>query len=61
MGFEATIKEADEAEIALISDDILHRLDKDIIPNATEPVAIVFYNTMKGDYCKYIAEYLTDH
>ncbi|KAF9342990.1 14-3-3 protein [Mortierella sp. AD094] len=58
---EATNKEFDYADIVQLSYDILDRLDKDILPNATEPVSIVFYNTMKGDYCRHIAKYLTDH
>ncbi|KAK3831972.1 MAG: hypothetical protein J3R72DRAFT_515416 [Linnemannia gamsii] len=48
------------AEIAQITKDFIQPLNK-IRTLATEPVATISYRWMKGNYCHYIAEYLTDH
>ncbi|KAG0208576.1 hypothetical protein BGX28_000500 [Mortierella sp. GBA30] len=58
---EAASNKSYDADIELISSDIPDRLDKDVLSSVTEPTAVVFYSTMKGDYCRHIAEYLTDH
>ncbi|KAG0285372.1 hypothetical protein BGZ96_010368 [Linnemannia gamsii] len=55
-----TIKKSDDAVTAQFSTNIIERLET-ILRNATGPVSIVFYNTMKGDYYHHMAEYLTDH
>jgi len=34
-------------------------LDKQLVPKATGGDAKVFFLKMKGDYCRYIAEYAT--
>ncbi|KAF9958992.1 hypothetical protein BGZ70_009001 [Mortierella alpina] len=59
-GTKKTIKKFDNILIAQLSVDILDRLET-ILRSATEPVSIVFYNTIKGEYYYYVAEYLTDH
>ncbi|KAF9289640.1 hypothetical protein BGZ68_008951 [Mortierella alpina] len=59
-GRTKTIKKSDDAVIDQLLADILHFLEN-ILRNATEPVSVVFYNTMKGRYYHYMAEYLTDH
>ncbi|OAQ24037.1 hypothetical protein K457DRAFT_903465 [Linnemannia elongata AG-77] len=59
-GRTKTIKKSDDAVIAQLSTDVIDRLDT-ILSNATDPVSIVFYNTMKGDYYSHMVEYLTDH
>ncbi|KAG0375294.1 hypothetical protein BGX24_009303 [Mortierella sp. AD032] len=55
-----TDKETDDAEIAQITEDFIQPLNK-IRILATEPVVIISYKWMKGNYCRYIAEYLTNH
>ncbi|KAG9063594.1 hypothetical protein KI688_004479 [Linnemannia hyalina] len=55
-----TIKKSDDVVIAQLSTDIMDRLET-IIRNATDPISIIFYNTMKGEYYHHMAEYLTDH
>jgi len=46
-----------EGELTNICNDILAILDKQLIPKSTEGDAKVFFLKMKGDYCRYIAEY----
>ncbi|KAH7823868.1 putative 14-3-3 family protein epsilon [Monocercomonoides exilis] len=41
-------------------DDILELLDNNLIPHATTPDAKVFYYKMKGDYFRYLTEFLVD-
>ncbi|KAK3831970.1 MAG: hypothetical protein J3R72DRAFT_454278 [Linnemannia gamsii] len=55
-----TDKEADDAEIAQITEDLIQPLNK-IRIFANEPLAKISYKWMKGNYCHYIAEYLTNH
>lgn len=58
-GSTKSIKKSDEDMIAQLSTDIIKPLET-ILHNATNPVSIVFYNTMKGAYYHFMAEYLTD-
>jgi len=48
-----------EQELTTFCNDILSILDKTLIPKATAADAKVFFLKMKGDYCRYIAEYAT--
>lgn len=48
-----------EKELKDICEDILNVLDKHLIPAATAGESKVFYNKMKGDYYRYLAEFLT--
>jgi len=45
-----------EKELKSICDDILDVLDKNLITSSTLPESKVFYNKMKGDYHRYLAE-----
>lgn len=49
-----------ENELADICHDILKVLDELLIPNATTGECKVFYYKMKGDYHRYLAEFLQD-
>ncbi|KAI4381379.1 hypothetical protein MLD38_007453 [Melastoma candidum] len=49
-----------EDELSKICMDILSIIDKHLIPSATSGEATVFYYKMKGDYCRYLAEFKTD-
>merc|ERR1712039_683414 len=46
-----------EAELQKICDTILALLDKDLISKATTGESKVFYQKMKADYYRYIAEF----
>eukprot|EP00403_Amphidinium_massartii_P030844 CAMPEP_0178398802 /NCGR_PEP_ID=MMETSP0689_2-20121128/14957_1 /TAXON_ID=160604 /ORGANISM="Amphidinium massartii, Strain CS-259" /LENGTH=240 /DNA_ID=CAMNT_0020019569 /DNA_START=105 /DNA_END=827 /DNA_ORIENTATION=+ len=46
-----------EAELQKICDTILSLLSDNLIPKATNGESIVFYQKMKGDYYRYIAEF----
>merc|ERR1719281_601404 len=46
-----------EAELQKICDTILHLLDNNLIPKATTGESKVFYQKMKADYYRYIAEF----
>ncbi|KOS19490.1 14-3-3 protein -like protein [Escovopsis weberi] len=48
-----------EAELAKICEDILEVLDKHLIPCAASGESKVFYEKMKGDYYRYLAEFAT--
>ncbi|KAG7131093.1 14-3-3 protein like [Verticillium longisporum] len=47
-----------EAELAKICEDILEVLDKHLIPSAKSGESKVFYHKMKGDYHRYLAEFV---
>ncbi|KAL1917166.1 uncharacterized protein VTP21DRAFT_4822 [Calcarisporiella thermophila] len=49
-----------ESELASICKDILEVLDKHLIGKATSDESKVFYNKMKGDYYRYLAEFATE-
>eukprot|EP01104_Vermistella_antarctica_P019053 TRINITY_DN7293_c0_g1_i1.p1 TRINITY_DN7293_c0_g1~~TRINITY_DN7293_c0_g1_i1.p1 ORF type:complete len:287 (+),score=114.35 TRINITY_DN7293_c0_g1_i1:51-863(+) len=48
-----------ELELQKICDDILSVLDDHLIPSANTGESKVFYYKMKGDYHRYLAEFLT--
>jgi 14-3-3 protein epsilon len=48
-----------EKELQDICNDILNVLDKHLIPSSTTGESKVFYYKMKGDYHRYLAEFLT--
>jgi len=48
-----------EKELVDICNDILSVLDKHLIPTATSGESKVFYQKMKGDYHRYLAEFAT--
>jgi 14-3-3 protein epsilon len=52
-------RSAIEKELAGICDDILNILTNHLIPNAKTSESKVFYYKMKGDYHRYLAEFLT--
>jgi 14-3-3 protein epsilon len=51
-------REKIEKDLQATSDDILGILDKNLIPHATTADAKVFYFKMKGDYFRYLTEFL---
>jgi len=48
-----------EKELEDICNDVLRLLDNPIIPNSKNPEAKVFYYKMKGDYYRYLGEFLS--
>jgi len=48
-----------EAELNGICHDIINVLDKHLIPTSSSAESKVFYNKMKGDYYRYLAEFST--
>jgi 14-3-3 protein epsilon len=50
-------KQTIEKELKLYCDKVLTLLDEALVPNATTDEARVFYYKMKGDYCRYLAEF----
>jgi len=46
-----------DTELTEICKDILNLLDEHLIPTATSGESKVFYYKMKGDYCRYLAEF----
>uniref|UniRef100_A0A672JDW7 14-3-3 protein epsilon n=1 Tax=Salarias fasciatus TaxID=181472 RepID=A0A672JDW7_SALFA len=48
-----------EQELKNICNDILLTLDGNLVPSATNGESKVFYNKMKGDYFRYLAEFAT--
>jgi len=49
-----------EGELNSICNDVLAVLSDHLIPKAKQPESQVFYNKMKGDYYRYLAEFSTD-
>ncbi|KAH7815623.1 putative 14-3-3 protein sigma, gamma, zeta, beta [Monocercomonoides exilis] len=49
-----------EEDLQKNCDDILNLLDNNLIPRATTPDAKVYYYKMKGDYYRYLTEFLVD-
>ena len=49
-----------EGELQKIRDGILALMDKKLIPSPSTDELKVFYYKMKGDYCRYLAEFATD-
>ncbi|KAL8510864.1 hypothetical protein ACS0TY_017613 [Phlomoides rotata] len=52
-------KQKVEAEITDICKELISIIDEHLIPSISTPVATVFYNKMKGDYYRYLAELKT--
>jgi len=48
-----------EKELEDICNDVLNLLDNPLIPNSKNPEAKVFFLKMKGDYYRYLGEFLT--
>eukprot|EP00347_Sterkiella_histriomuscorum_P009005 403342896 len=48
-----------EKELEDICNDVLRLLDNPLIPNSKNPEAKVFYYKMKGDYYRYLGEFLS--
>ncbi|KIJ20525.1 hypothetical protein PAXINDRAFT_7764 [Paxillus involutus ATCC 200175] len=48
-----------ETELAKICEDMVHVLDKHLIPSAASGESKVFYHKMMGDYRRYLAEFAT--
>lgn len=46
-----------ENELVAICEEILGIIDSTLVPNSTNEEAKVFYHKMKGDYCRYLAEF----
>ncbi|XP_010532565.1 PREDICTED: 14-3-3-like protein GF14 iota [Tarenaya hassleriana] len=49
-----------EEELSKICEDILGIIDQNLVPHASSGEATVFYYKMKGDYCRYLAEFKTE-
>ncbi|KAJ6718373.1 protein 14-3-3 PROTEIN [Salix purpurea] len=49
-----------EDELSKICNDILSIIDEHLIPSSSSGEPTVFYYKMKGDYCRYLAEFKTD-
>jgi 14-3-3 protein epsilon len=54
-----TYRQKIEKELHDICEGILKLLDESLIPKDQGGEAKVFYQKMKGDYCRYLAEYAT--
>ncbi|KAA6345065.1 MAG: putative 14-3-3 protein, partial [Streblomastix strix] len=50
-------REVIEKELTKICNEIFTLIDKNLIPSATSGESKVFFHKMKGDYCRYMAEY----
>ena len=50
-------KQVIEKELKTYCDKILDLVDQNLIPNTSSDEAKVFYQKMKGDYCRYLAEF----
>ncbi|KAG6521078.1 hypothetical protein ZIOFF_018144 [Zingiber officinale] len=48
-----------ESELSDICSDIMTVIDEHLIPSSTAAEPLVFYNKMKGDYYRYLAEFKT--
>eukprot|EP00871_Galdieria_phlegrea_P001237 jgi/Galph1/2113/GphlegSOOS_G805.1 len=49
-----------EEELASTCRDVLSILEEHLIPSAKSSESKVFYYKMKGDYCRYMAEFMND-
>merc|ERR1712154_463796 len=50
-----------EEELSTLCKDVLDLLDNHLLPNSSSDESKVFFNKMKGDYHRYMAEYSTTH
>ena len=53
-------KEKVEAELNNICNDILQLLEQSLIKSSLQPEPLVFYQKMKADYYRYLAEFAVD-
>merc|ERR1712110_1314622 len=49
-----------EEELSTLCKDVLDLLDNHLLPNSSSDESKVFFNKMKGDYHRYMAEYSTN-
>merc|ERR1711879_500737 len=49
-----------EDKLSTLCKDVLDLLDTHLLPNSTSEESKVFFNKMKGDYHRYMAEYSTE-
>ena len=56
--YEKIVKQI-EKELENICNDVLNLLDEPLIPNSKNPEAKVFFLKMKGDYYRYLGEFLS--
>ncbi|XP_022132873.1 14-3-3 protein 7-like [Momordica charantia] len=49
-----------EDELSKICSDILSIIDEHLLPHSSAGESTVFYHKMKGDYCRYLAEFKSD-
>lgn len=47
-------------ELEAVCEEVLKLMSEFLLPNEKNSEGIVFYNKMKGDYCRYLAEVRTD-
>ena len=52
-------KEKIETELQKICKDVLDLLDHHLLPKSHNPEAIVFFQKMKGDYFRYLGEFMS--
>nr|URX65032.1 14-3-3 protein [Mimachlamys nobilis] len=50
-----------EKELTKICNEVLELLDKYLLPSSTTTESKVFFKKMKGDYLRYMAEFVTDN
>ena len=53
-------KDKIETELKDICNDVLELLDQHLLLNSKNPEAIVFFLKMKGDYFRYLGEFMAD-
>ncbi|OLY82048.1 14-3-3 protein 2 [Smittium mucronatum] len=54
-----TYRQTIEKELQDVCNDILETIDTNLIPGASTPESQVFYYKMKGDYHRYLAEFMS--
>ena len=47
-----------ETELQTVCKDVLDLLDSNLLKNSHNPEAIVFFQKMKGDYFRYLGEFM---
>lgn len=51
-------KDKIETELQTVCKDVLDLLDSNLLKNSHNPEAIVFFQKMKGDYYRYLGEFM---
>jgi len=54
-----TLQKKIEEELTTLCNDVLNLLDQQLLPHSSGEESKVFFNKMKGDYHRYMAEYST--